>query len=192
MSNGVRRDERPKRSPATFPDIPPTSMTMRRIREIMNGELRTDDDIEALLTDMFEQPEVGTYIFSAKGEVWNAPLRGAEEGARLRVVETQGYWYRHPNFDRNFVQVLTPRWDWQEDLKSKGEMLFRSEVALTDRERRRRANAETAEAMAAAAAPVPPQTILQRIDVHYRRHSSVYNILGLLLTIGGFLAAFAA
>ena len=175
-----------------FPNIIPTSVRKSYVREFFDAEIRSESELEHLLMLLFHHPEVSTHVFHPHGQPLNALIIAAEKLGQIRIVETQGYWYEHPLYPNNFVRVTNPQFEWEEDLQENGQMLFRCELALTERERRRRENEETATTVASKAQPPVPTTIWQRLEHHYRANSAAYFIAGTLLGVFLGIAGIAA
>ena len=166
----------------------PSSIKKSARREFFDCEMQTDEDVEYLLELLYRQPEVATFSFHPQGQPMNARLLAAEKLGHLRVLETQSYWYEHPNYPNNFVRVPNPEpeFDWQKELRANGQMLFRNELALTTQERRQREIRDTAKAIAAASpTPAPPETRWERVEHAYHRRPALFWLIAVAITVLG-------
>ena len=103
-----------------------------------NGDFQTEEDLSGLLGIMYDFPEDQFFLFTPKAEGINPVVGGALAGSTIVIVESQGHYYPHPKFKRDYVQIheATAHWDWEREVLAQGEMYFRHELELSERARR--------------------------------------------------------
>lgn len=120
-----------------FPDIPPSSVKKTRQWVFGNADFSSENQIAMLATKLFEYPEDSFFVFSVEKTALNSLLLAAINTDKIRIVESQNFFYRHPNFDRDYIRIdrHRSRWDWERDVAEKGPMFTRHELRLTEKSR---------------------------------------------------------
>jgi hypothetical protein len=123
-----------------FPDITPSSIKKRMCREIIQGDLSSNDAVQQLILLMFHQPECAFHYYAEYRTLPDAPLKLAEDSGDILVEETVMFYYKHPNFKRDFVHIEVRdgnfQQDWEREVVEKGPMFTRSTIRLSERKRR--------------------------------------------------------
>jgi hypothetical protein len=120
-----------------FPDIPCTSITRTRFYPIIDEDLKSEEDIETLAVQMFQDAEADFYYYQAKGVPQNPIL---ENNHDLTWSKSEFFYYQHLN-PRDFVQIEPPpdgryRWDWEKQYVETRPEFVRRTLRLSDRKRR--------------------------------------------------------
>jgi len=80
------------------------------------------------------------YYFHEKGTPVGAWIARARDCDQILLNETEFFYYRHPNFQRDYVKIV-PRdayaFEWEREVVEKGPMFMRTKLALTPRLRRK-------------------------------------------------------
>ena len=88
-----------------------------------------------------EETECDFLYFGEQGKPIDVALKKAKNDGDLLIVETQFYWYKHPNVANNkdFVRIEKPtddyRWEWQKEVVEKGPMFMRMKLKLANKKR---------------------------------------------------------
>ena len=80
------------------------------------------------------------YYYCEKGAPFNNYFVVAEQAGAIIYRETKSFFYRHPNFERDYVRIIesqdgTYPFDWEREVVEKGPMFFETSLALSERER---------------------------------------------------------
>ena len=123
--------------PPDFPDIRWTSMARTRFYPIIDEDLKSEGDIEALAVQMFQDAEADFYYYHAKDVPQNPML---ENNHDLTWSISEFFYYQHLNA-RDFVQIEPPpdgryRWDWEKQYVQTRPEFVRHTLRLSDRKRR--------------------------------------------------------
>lgn len=119
----------------TFPDIDlPDSITTHQI-SITEGDHLTSRDVEDLIKDMYDHPEIKSFEVYYRAE--NPHLKKAINDFRISSDTVEMYYYKRPDHDLSFVKVHnnSTESDWEKHLIATSPMYFKRVIALTDRER---------------------------------------------------------
>jgi hypothetical protein len=178
----------PAEQPLIFPDIIPDRMKKTFVRDIEQDEIKSEADLEHLLTLLWEQSEVRTCLFWPRRAELNPLITAAERNNIIRPLAMEAHWYRHPNFKRDFIHIDDPAWDWEREVKEKQTMLFRAELQITEHEKHRRALAASRDEIhkivhSAIAEQGRPKTPTERLTAHYNKHGFLYWWLAIFIGI---------
>ena len=123
-----------------FPDITPSSMTSSMRHEIEEFDIKTDEDFQGLIHQMFEYPDRDFFYFQEKDGPRNELMVTMVELGYILIDETVFFYYPHPGYPHNYVHIEVHdgqyRWDWQREAVEKGPMFMRSKLRLTERTKR--------------------------------------------------------
>jgi hypothetical protein len=123
-----------------FPDITPSKITHSVMHIIEEFDIKTKEDFKGLIHQMFDHPERDFYYFQEKDGPKNLLMITKEETGHILMDETEFFFYKHPKFKRDYVQIEIHdgqyKWDWQRDLVEKGPMFMRTKLRLPERTRR--------------------------------------------------------
>lgn len=119
----------------TFPDIGlPDSITTYHV-SVTEGDHLTAEDIENLIRDMYDHPEIES--FEVYYRVENPHLKKAIDNYRIHSDTVEMHYYKLPDHDLSFVKAHknSAKSDWEKHLIATNPMYFKRVIALTDRER---------------------------------------------------------
>lgn len=123
-----------------FPDITPSSMTRSMMYVFEEFDIKTDEDFQGLIHQMFEYPDRDFYYYQEKDGPRNELMVTMERLGYILMEEIVFFYYRHPRYKRNFVHIEVHdgnyQWDWQREVVEKGPMFMRSKLRLTERTKR--------------------------------------------------------
>lgn len=96
-----------------------------------------DGDVLVLMEKMFHKPEIDFYYFKEKGKQQSTAIDSAIERGDLIKIESQFYWYRHPNtgHNRDFIRIELPEHEWHHQAIKKSPMFIRTQLKLSERKR---------------------------------------------------------
>lgn len=122
-----------------FPDITPSKITESMMYVIEREDIKTEQDFQELIRQMFEYPDRDFYFFQEKEGPRNDLMVAADRLGTILMSETEFFYYRHPNFKRDYVKIERRdgkyNWDWEKEVVEKGPMFMRSTLKLTGRTR---------------------------------------------------------
>jgi len=126
----------------TFPDLgPPDRLTIHQFRAI-DGDSCDAADIDALIKDIYEHPEIKIWEFYSKGS--NPPLNRAIEDGRIASDTVQAHYYKHSDHDLDFIKIpqKNAKSDWERHVVVTSPMYWKRVLTLTDRQRNKMEHAE--------------------------------------------------
>jgi len=128
-----------------LPEFPiktiPSSIIESKSYHFIVGDFPDYAHVNELFRMMFEKTECDFFYFGEQGKPIDAALEKAKNDGDLLIVETQFYWYKHPNAANNkdFVRIEKPigdyRWEWQKEVVEKGPMFMRMKLKLANKKR---------------------------------------------------------
>lgn len=129
-----------------FPDITPAHIVRSRFHVIEENDIRSEEDLQRLLRLMYEQPEHAFYLYAAKDRGINNRIVAAERLGRVRFLSEDFFYFRHPTYQQDYVQILEHQiqWDWERDVIAKGPMFVRVTLGLTKKSERQFEHVEIA------------------------------------------------
>lgn len=126
-----------------LPEFPiktiPSSIIESKSYHFIVGDFPDYAHVNELFWMMFEETECGFFYFGEQGKPIDAVLEKARNDGDLLIVETQFYWYKHPNAANNkdFVRIEKPtgdyRWEWQKEVTEKCPMFMRMKLKLANK-----------------------------------------------------------
>jgi hypothetical protein len=119
----------------TFPDVGlPDSITTHQI-SVTEGDHLTSEDIEYLIRDMYDHPEIKS--FEVYYRVENPHLKKAIDDFKISSDTVEMHYYKLPDHDLSFFKAHknSAKSDWEKHLMATSPMYFKRVIALTDRER---------------------------------------------------------
>jgi hypothetical protein len=138
------RDGKGRRHPiATFPDLgPPDRMTIHQFKTI-DGDPCDAADIEALIKDIYEHPEIKTWEFYTKAR--NPHLEKAITEGRIASDTVEAHYYKHPDHELDFMKIHknNAKSDGEKHIVATSPMYWKRVVTLTDRQRKRMEQVES-------------------------------------------------
>lgn len=145
MAESSNRPQKPK--PGSHKEIPvfpfePHSIKESRFNVVEAGELRTHEDIQELMQFLWSEPETVVYYFMGRdgGAPADALLLAAKHRGDILMDEMERRYYRHPRFDREYVQIIPKAEnlydrDWEREAVEIGPEYWRVTLKLSQRER---------------------------------------------------------
>ncbi|MER9874588.1 hypothetical protein [Mesorhizobium sp. M0195] len=172
-----------------FPMELVSSVRKSSFRYIYNSDLAEDEDVENLMDLTWRAPETKNFVFWECEGGLGSPTQKALDSGRIAFSEVQRHWHRHPNFKRDFIRIVGKQeFEWRE-IAAKSEEFFRGELGLSTEERRRRDNESIAKEIAKNA-PEVPSPFGGRLGDHLNKYSTIYTILGVIVTVVSIAMAF--
>ncbi|EHP87177.1 hypothetical protein GeomeDRAFT_1516 [Geobacter metallireducens RCH3] len=120
-----------------FPDIGmPDSITSHLV-SITECDDYTAQDVENLIVEMYEHPEIKTYEIYCRQE--NPHLQRALDDYRITGDTVKMHYYKDPDYELSFVKINknAATSDWEKHLIATSPMYFKREITLSDRQRER-------------------------------------------------------
>lgn len=122
-----------------FPDITPISVVKFYFVVVEDDDIGDEVEFEDLLKQMHDFAEHRFYYFCEHKKQFNRHLLAADRTGSLTFLRTENFYYRHPHYKRDYIKISeSPAFDWEREVREKGPMFSRTQLALTERERRRR------------------------------------------------------
>jgi hypothetical protein len=122
-----------------FPNIMPSSIKIGEFRALEKGDIHTEEDLQSLILLLFHEPECDFYYFVEHGNAADPLLLSANGRGDILMSETDFFYYRHPKFDRDYVNIERRngnyKWDWEREVVEKGPMFTRTKLQLSARKR---------------------------------------------------------
>jgi hypothetical protein len=122
-----------------FPDITPSKINKSAFHVIEENDIADEKALQHLLLCLFDFPERSFYYFHEKGRPIGVWIARARDGGQLLLNETEFFYYRHPNFQGDYIRIK-PRnayaFEWEGEIVEKGPMFLRTKLELTPRMRR--------------------------------------------------------
>jgi hypothetical protein len=121
-----------------FPDITPDSVKASKVWVFENADFTSQSDVDALLQQLFNSSEDSFYLYCEEHTSINPLINSGAHFGAIRVIESQGFHYPHPKYERHYVRIREPfiQWEWEREVRAKGPMLFRHELKLSERAKR--------------------------------------------------------
>lgn len=117
-----------------FPDIgTPDSITSHLV-SITECDDYTARDVENLIVEMYEHPEIKTYEIYYRQE--NPYLKKALDDYRITGNTVEMHYYKDPDYELSFVKINknAASSDWEKHLIATRPMYFKREITLSDRQ----------------------------------------------------------
>jgi hypothetical protein len=101
-----------------FPFVP-DRIKETRFQIIEAGDLKTENDVAALIEEMWLQPEVDFYYFYGHtgGPSADGVLLAARQRGDILMDELERRYYKHPKFERDYIHIVPSgenyEWDWE-------------------------------------------------------------------------------
>jgi TIR domain-containing protein len=123
-----------------FPDITPSKITESVMYVIEPDDIKSEKDLQSLIHQMFDYPDRDFYLFQEKDGTRNDRIIAADTLGTILMSETEFFYYKHPNFERDYIKIERPdgnyKWDWEREVVEKGPMFMRTKLKLTERTNR--------------------------------------------------------
>jgi hypothetical protein len=121
-----------------FPDITPDSVKKSRFCVFENLDFTSQADVDALIQQLFNSPEDSFYLYCEEHTSISPLVNSAVLFGAIRIIESQGFYYSHPKYKRDYVRIREPfiQWEWERKTRDKGPMFFRHELKLSERAKR--------------------------------------------------------
>lgn len=124
----------------SFPDITPSKITRSEIQVIEEFDIKTEEDFQNLIHEMFEYPERHFYYYQEKDGPKNPFMIAKARQGHVSFAETEFFYYRRPNSKRSYIHIERHggeyEYDWEREIVEKGPMFMRTTLRLTERTRR--------------------------------------------------------
>lgn len=121
-----------------FPNITPSSIRLSPFLSYRRNDIESEEDLQALLANLFYQPEVAAYYFSAHGEQWDPLLSEAVERGEVLVSITENFFFRHPRTSK-FIKIERRygnyEFAWEREVVEAGPIYSRSTLVLSAHKR---------------------------------------------------------
>lgn len=122
-----------------FPDIIPSKVIESMFYEIEVDDVLTEQDLQSLITRMYDHPERDFYYFQEKNGRSNELLDKARSQHEVLMDDVEFFYYRHPStsgYTRIEIRDGRYQWDWQRQVVQKGPMFMRIRLLLSERKTR--------------------------------------------------------
>lgn len=123
------RDELP-----VFPNIIPDQIDMSEFHIIEVDDVQSEEDLQHLITLMFNHPERDFYYFQKKDGPTNQYLYKGD----FIMNRTEFFFYKHPKFERDYIKISREggQCDWEKEVIEKGPVFVRIKLELSGRKKR--------------------------------------------------------
>lgn len=121
-----------------FPNIMPSSISLSHSLGYQRNDIGSEEELQALLANLFYHPEVTVHYFCAHGEQWDPLLTEIVERGEILISLTENFFFRHPRasgFTKIEVRDGTYEFEWQREVVEAGPMYSRSTLALSAHKR---------------------------------------------------------
>ena len=127
-----------KQDMPVFPDITPSSIKQSSFRVLEKVDFVTNEDVQELIECLFFEPECEYYYFQEKGTQQNSVLHAAIDRGDIRVIETEFFHYKRPEYEHSYVHIerALSRNQWEKNIVEKGPMFCRSQLELSQQKKR--------------------------------------------------------
>jgi hypothetical protein len=160
----LKQPEMPATLPSTskvsdlvFPEELMEKVKVGKMYVLEADSILTEDDLQHLITLMFDYPERSFYFFEEKGSKRNTFIDKASQSGWILFEEYEQRYYPHPNFEHDYVKISKRdgeyNWDWEKEAVEKGPEFIRFTLRLSERKRREMEHQERI-AVEKAASPV--------------------------------------
>lgn len=118
-----------------FPDIGMPDSITSQLDSITECDDYTAQDVENLIVEMYEHPEIKTYKIYYRQE--NPHVKKALDDYRIIGDTVKMHYYKDPDYELSFVKVNknAASSDWEKHLIATSPMYFKREITLSDRQR---------------------------------------------------------
>jgi hypothetical protein len=117
----------------------PSSIRLTKVLNFQREDFLKEVDVQALLANLFYDPEIATYYFCEHGREWDPLLSDAIQRNDIIVEKSENFYFKDLRFERNYVKIEVRDgnydWEWQRDLAEKCPMHSRSTLILSTRKR---------------------------------------------------------
>jgi hypothetical protein len=118
----------------SFPDITPSKIIRSEVQDIEEFDIRTEEDFQRLIQQMFEYPERHFYYFQGKDAPKNQFMIDKDRQGYISFAETEFFYYRRPNSERSYIHLERHggkyKRDWEREIVEKGPMFMRTHAPL--------------------------------------------------------------
>lgn len=117
----------------------PDSIVMSKSISIESGTLVSEEDVLALMFDMFNHPEITIEYFIAYGNPQDTALKEAIDREDIIEVKSECYYYKHPEAKRSFVRINPAGralFDWEKELIRDQPSFVKITLRLSERKKR--------------------------------------------------------
>lgn len=117
----------------------PASIVMTRAISIESGNLVSEEDVLALMFDMFNHSEVKFEYYSKYGKQQDKALKEAIDREDIIQVKSECYYYKHPEDRKSFVHINPAGrelFDWEKDVIREQPSYVKSTLRLSERKKR--------------------------------------------------------
>lgn len=116
-----------------------TSVKHSKLHAIECDEIASEEDLDHLIRFMFEFSERDFFLYCPLSNGANQFVLAAEVHGVLTIALTEMRYYRHPNFQRDYVKIdrEEPLWDWEKEVRETAPEFMRCTLKLTERWRRK-------------------------------------------------------
>lgn len=121
-----------------FPNIIPDKMEISEFHVIEDADIQTVDDLNELLSFMFNHPEHSFYYFCERDRGVNGLLENSKRRGEILMNVTEFFYYKHPNGNRDYIKIHRDggQSDWQKGVVKKGPMFVRINFELSEKKKR--------------------------------------------------------
>lgn len=119
-----------------FPDLKPDYIEKSRSYVILDGDLKTEEDVETLAIQMFQDPEASYHYYRLEGRSVGSVLPSQE----ITWSESELGFYQHLS-ERDFVRIRPKAdgsfsWNWEKEYVNTRPRFVRHPLKLTARKHR--------------------------------------------------------
>lgn len=119
-----------------FPVFPfePTSIEKSRFRVSIQGDFKSEEDIQHLIYALWNEPECPTYYYFEKDGAIDNALSGRND---ILTNKMQRRYFAHPKYERDFICIPDRNgeyeWDWEREVVKRGPEYWQVELTLSSK-----------------------------------------------------------
>lgn len=128
-----------KERPLMFPSHLFDEVRKSRFWVLENEDICDQQELDHLLTIMFNCPEDSFYLYVPENESICPVIRKAMDSNVIIGSTWKRNFYPHPRSDRDYVHILpdNAKWDWERELLDSAQEYLRFELALSEAAKRK-------------------------------------------------------
>ena len=103
---------------------------------VIEGDEFTTDDVEELIKEMYDHPEIKAWEFYSKGT--HQAIEKAIKDYKIASDTVDFHYYKDPDSELNFIKIneKTAKTDWEKHIVANSPMYWRRLLSLTDKQTR--------------------------------------------------------
>jgi len=144
----VRKNDMPIISKEEAGDLPTLKLNSGMVIESRNlhiedENIKTEEDLQKLISFLYNEPECPCYYFKKRESPVNELLTKAENSGSILMNEYTLSFYKHPKskLPRDYIHIIPGedgkyRFEWEKEVVKKEQMYVRVKVELSERKKR--------------------------------------------------------